>query len=298
MLPNFLLIGEPKAGTTSLHGYLGQHPDIFMSRLKEPGYFAFAGTDGYFPKFQDRPFVSDLADYEALFRDAEGHRIVGESSPQYLEFATPDLIDRIGKTLPDVKLLAVLRQPVDQAYSRYIMLVRSGLLPETDFRRKFLSDLADFDAVEPFTNGERTVTKSYATRLKLFRDAFGAEQLKIMLFDDLVAQKEAFLREILAYLAVDPAFEPDARIHANEGGLFRSRTVAAIFNRPNPVRWLARRLVPPDLRSELRQSAFGRLSRPAPPLSPAVRAELTGLLADEISALEALTGHDLARWRA
>lgn len=88
MLPNFLIIGEAKAGTTSLHNYLNQHPDDFISEYKEPDYFTFLGAKGPLPKYKDRPVITKQEEYENLFSKAVGKTVIGESSPTYLEFAS------------------------------------------------------------------------------------------------------------------------------------------------------------------------------------------------------------------
>jgi hypothetical protein len=297
LLPNFLLIGAAKAGTTSLHFYLDQHPEIFMSSLKEPGFFAFEGTRGHFPTIRDAPFVTDLASYETLFKGAHNTKVIGESSPQYLGLASPNVIRRIKKVLPDVYILAVLRQPVEQAYSHFVMLQRGKRVGSVGFREKFLSDMEKFHELSCDLYNQYVV-KSYHDRLRLYVDAFDARKIKIMLYDDLVSDPGVFMAEIYRFLGVDTDFKNDFSVKLNQGGLYSSHLVSSIMNRPNPIRWLARRLVPIRARIAFRLNLFNHLTRPAPKLDPILRAELTALLYDEISDLEHLTGRDLSAWRS
>jgi len=126
-LPNFIVGGALKAGTTSLNYYLKQHPDVYMSPFKEPRYFAYdpAGpTNGdsglHFP-------VTTLEQYAELFAGATNEKAVGEVSPHYI--ISPIAPRRIHDTLPGVKLIFSLRHPVKRAYSVYWQAVRLGNAP-------------------------------------------------------------------------------------------------------------------------------------------------------------------------
>src|SRR5436309_11753413 len=120
-LPNFLIIGAAKAGTTSLYHYLRQHPDIYMSPVKEPAYYASASVAARSGRSRG---IRTRAAYERLFAAAGAERARGEASPQYLnDDAAPD---RIAADLRDVRLIVSLRNPVDRAYSSYLGRVAGG----------------------------------------------------------------------------------------------------------------------------------------------------------------------------
>jgi len=299
MLPNFLLIGCSKAGTTSLHTYLGQHPDIFMSRYKEPAYFVFAGTDGRFPEIADRRFVSDRNEYERLFAGTNGESAVGESSTYYLDYACAEILDRIDGTLPGARFLAVVRQPVDRAYSRYLMLIGGGRADLGTFVELFRSDLETYRQPRRLGEDRTWIAQSAADRLVEFRARYDRERVKVMRFDDFRADAVAFTQEIYGFLGVDPGFRPDTSVRLNTGGVYRSRLVGWVFNRPNPIRWAARRLLPTEFRIGGRQRIREKLVERVPALDPELRAELTALrlVREEIDRLEEMTGLDLAAWR-
>ncbi len=181
-LPNFFLIGPTKSGTTSLYHYLGQHPDIFMPAEKEPFYFSH-----YFPRGLDW--------YEPVFTAAAGEKRVGEASTTY--FASDSAPGRIRKTLPEAKLVFVLRDPVDRAWSEYrYSRVVGAVSPSVSFRR--------------FATETRRVLEwgRYIEYLPLWEREFPDDQRLVLLFDDLRSDTKGSVRRIFEFLGVDPAFEP------------------------------------------------------------------------------------------
>ncbi len=131
-LPNFLVIGATKSGTTSLYTYLKQHPEVYMP-MKEPNFFAlegreppfFRGPEGWKEPSQKR--ITDLEGYRTLFAGASGEKAMGEVSPLYLY--APQAAYRIRRYVPEAKLVAILRNPVERAYSAYMHLVREDREP-------------------------------------------------------------------------------------------------------------------------------------------------------------------------
>ncbi len=117
-LTNFLIIGAAKAGTTSLYHYLRQHPDVFMSPVKEPQYYWDEGPKNMHACAYDR------AAYERLFEGSESRRAAGEASPQYLH--SPTAPARIAADLPRSRLIVSLRNPADRAYSCYLGRLRGA----------------------------------------------------------------------------------------------------------------------------------------------------------------------------
>jgi hypothetical protein len=134
-LPDFLIAGAPKSGTTALHVALARHPQLYLSRVKEPKYFL---TDGR-PRAQGGPGdaktlreqVWERDKYEALFADAPAGSLLGESTSLYLQ--DPGALRRIRTAIPDVRIIALLRDPVDRAHSNWAHLWSAGLEPEHDF---------------------------------------------------------------------------------------------------------------------------------------------------------------------
>lgn len=134
-LPDFLIAGVPKSGTTALHSALSAHPDLYLSTVKEPKFFLSEGRPpagggpGDVQTYQEH--VWRQADYEALFDPAPAGALCGEATPFYLYDLAAH--DRIRNLIPDVKLILLLRDPVDRAHSNWTHLWNAGLEPESDF---------------------------------------------------------------------------------------------------------------------------------------------------------------------
>lgn len=297
-LPTFLVIGASKTGTTSLHGYLAQHPDIFMSPTKEPGFFAFEGNSGYVPTVRTEKFVTTLEEYERLFTDARPNQHRGESSVQYLHLASQDIADRIRKYLPDVRLITILRHPVDHAHSTYTMQRRSGRIGDVPFEQIVEEEFQRFYDFDYAKYGYRFVARSYAHRLKAFLDNFANEQVLVCLYDEFANDPVEFVKSIFRFIGVDDGFTPDMSVVRNKATFHGSAAVAFLLNRPNPIRYLARHALPHSARISGRELMQSLSLRPAPRLDPKLRAQLSRRLEGEIAALETLLDRDLSHWRA
>ncbi len=119
-MPNFLIVGAMKCGTTALYYYLEQHPQIFMSPVKEPNFFCFEGREG----LDSGNSITDIAAYRGLFRGVSSERAIGEASHCYLY--EPRAVERIKHYTPDARLIAILRSPIERAYSHFLHAVRNG----------------------------------------------------------------------------------------------------------------------------------------------------------------------------
>ena len=189
-LPNFIIIGAARAGTTSLYAYLSQHPQIFMSPIKETRFFAYEGPDT--KTFLGRPNpnifpITTLEEYRALFEPAKSELAIGEASPIYLE--SPVAAQRIKQLLPEAKILAILRNPADRAFSDYLLALRYGR--------------ADWKVEDAFGEDEHYVQVGfYYGKLKRYFDLFPREQIKICLHADFSRDAISVMQDIFEYLGV------------------------------------------------------------------------------------------------
>lgn len=220
MLPNFLIIGAHKAGTTSLHAYLREHPDVFMTDVQEPSFFALEGQVRVNPDGTlNRPWVQaqgaafTLEEYEALFSGVTSETAVGEKSPMYLP--NPEAPARIHERIPRARLIAVLRDPVERAFSHYRMNVEAGY-ERASFDDAIAGELAAQPAAPGITR-HYVRTGFYAAGIRRYQEWFPAEQLKVFLYDDLVVDTGAVVEEIFRFIGVDPAFRPDTSVRHNAG---------------------------------------------------------------------------------
>src|SRR5918994_33933 len=188
-MPNFFIVGAQKAGTTSLYHYLNQHPDVFMSPRKEPFFFdrelnahgevvkqEFGG-----PGDQQAPKYVNIREYEALFAGAKGEKAIGEASPLYIY--APGTAERIKRYVPEAKLIALLRNPADRAYSAFLHAVRIGREPLSDFAQALREedDRIWYNWHYQFHYRNRGL---YYAQLKRYFEVFGREKVGIWLYED------------------------------------------------------------------------------------------------------------------
>jgi len=207
--PDFFIAGAAKSGTTSLWVYLKQHPEIFMpAKLvsKEPSYYCH----GY--------GATDYQDYCSLFQDAGPGQMAGEASTAYL--AAPESPGWIREDVPDAKIIIVLRNPVDRAYSLYRWMVNHGYESTHPFEKalsmesKRMND-ASFEASNPqyFYNYLYFHSGLYSQQIERYQSAFPDAQLKIILLDDLKNKPEQVVKDVFSFLGVDDTFKPEIKVH-------------------------------------------------------------------------------------
>lgn len=293
--PTFLIIGAARAGTTALYDLVRQHPQVFMSAIKEPNYFAFEG-EALDWRGPGNEFVNNSVhswdDYTALFADAPEGSARGEATPLYLW--APDAAKRIKARLPDVKMIAVLRNPIEQAFSHYLYARAQMIEPLDDFEAALKAEPQRLsDHWQPLF--QYSTFPRYAEQLARFYAEFPKEQLKIFLYEDYRTDPKAMLAQIYSFIGVDPAFVPDVSHETNMGGQPRHAWLQNLVMRPNPVASLAALVVPVGARRMIRDMVSRRnLARDQ--LSPAAKAWLMNALKDDISQLQDMIGRDLSHW--
>jgi hypothetical protein len=286
--PTFLVIGAYKAGTTTLHHLVRAHPDVYVPEQKEPSFFAFVdGGDPTNPAYERA--VRDESAYTQLFADAGDARAIGEVSPEYLVNAAA--APAIASRLPAVQLIAVLRNPVDRAYSDWLMYVREGREPD-DFARALELQAARREAGD--ATGHYVGTGEYAEQLARYVDLFPREQLHVWLYDELDADPSRVLREVFATIGVDPDVSPPQVQRHNVGGIPRSGADRLLLKTRDSLRPLLRRLPMSALRHRVSSNLEDRLVRPK--IDPAVRAQLVEHFRPDIERLEVMLDRDLSAW--
>lgn len=299
MKPNFLIIGAMKAGTTSLYYYLNQHPEVFMSPVKEPHFFAFEGQTINFRGPRDQEImqqmcVTERGAYEALFRGVKDEKAVGEASAMYLYY--PESAERIKKYNPDMKLIVILRNPVDRAYSSYMHLVRDG--------REYISDFESALREEPRRIAENWVpiwhyqkAGFYYLQLKRYLDVFPKNQIKIYIYEeDLKLRPQQTMRDIFLFLEVDEDYIPNMEVLYNLSGIPKNRKLHNFLIYSNPIKSLLRLFFPANVRKKVINSIKNKNLQKGPPLSEDVRKKLMEIYSDDIRLLGSLLGKDLSIW--
>ncbi len=298
-LPNFLVLGVAKAGTTSLHAYLAQHPQIYMSPRKEPHFFAYGEAplpDFTGPDSQNarQRAIPTFAAYQALFAGWTNELAIGEASTtNFMARAC----ERIHTYLPDARLILILRQPADRAYSQFLHTRRMGLEPLTDFAQA----LADEEArtqnpwLPAFTY---TRAGFYAPILQQYLDCFPREQLRIYLYEEWQAQTLPVLQDIFGFIGVEPGFVPDTAIRLNTAAVPRNRWLVRFLRGTHPLKQWLKPLLPAHWRQRtVRTLSTYNLTKP-PPFDPHLRTQLNQLYRHDIQQTAALIGRDLSHWLA
>jgi hypothetical protein len=307
MLPNFLIIGAGRSGTTSLYHYLRQHPQVFMSDVKEPNYFAFGrgphravgarwgGDDRAIPDGPGAAWlratsVTTREAYEALFERAGTAKAVGEASTRYLIHEHVPVT--IHAALPDVRLIAMLRHPVDRAFANYLAYRRDGYDPAPTFE----AAIADQDRRRrdgwPF--GPFVDFGFYTPQLTRYFDVFPRDRMRVYLYDDLVADATALVRDVFEFLEVDTSFVPRTSDRYGETGMIRNPLLRVVWAHTQRPRMAVGPLLPAAWRDRANAWATRGLVRPA--MRPDTRAQLLATYRGDTLALQDLLGRDLTAW--
>lgn len=282
-LPTFFIIGAPKAGTTSLHYYLDQHPQIQMSAIKEPRFFAPPLNP-----LNEKRRVNRLDRYEQLF-DATVE-VRGEASPNYAEYPFRQGVpERIKERVPEAKFIYLVRDPIARTLSHYDHQVATeGERTPLD---EALSDLSDPRL--PYV-----CASMYGLQLELYLRRFDEEKILVADQAELLTNRAAVLREIFGFLEVDDTFDsPHFDVERNKGEAHRTysprlATFVGRTIRPR-IQWL-----PPRVRQTLRRSgerAFLPVAQKAT-LDAESRGRLAEFYAGEVERLRELTGKRFPTW--
>lgn len=294
MMPNFLIIGAAKAGTTSLYYYLSQHPQIYMSPSKEPRFFALEGETLAFrnpDKGINETSITQLENYLKLFEGVKDEVAIGEASPLYLY--SEKAVERIKYYIPHVKLIAILRNPVDRAFSCYTHLIREGIEPfsfEGGLKEEESRIRDNWAHLWHYRQAGY-----YYPQLKRYFKNFGREQIKIYLYEDLNKNSTEIAQDAYRFLGVDDSFAPDLT-RMNVSGVPKIRLLQTLLGTQNPVRSALKRILPKSLRKnvakEMRQWNLENKLQ----LDSAVRMQLIEDYRKDILKLEGLIERDLHNW--
>lgn len=280
MLPNLLVVGAMKSGTTSLHRYLSLHPQIFMSEDKEPAFFAL-----------EKNWHRGVPWYSSLFETDKPIR--GESSSDYTKFpAIGGVPERIHSVVPDIRLVYLVREPVERIVSHYIDAYSFGRV-----HKPIDDELTNFQG-QHFVNCSR-----YYMQLERYLEYFEADRILVITSEELRAVRVATMRAVFEFLGVDPSFSSPAfkdvlytaeekRRHARLGYVFLG--IADKVRRSSLRPYLSPKFMAP-IRTLNRRTAR---PIPRPELDASLRRELVDYLRPDVERLRAFTGNPFAEWQA
>jgi hypothetical protein len=298
-MPNTFIIGAAKSGTTSLYDYLRQHPDVFMSPVKEPRYFAYAENPPEMAGPGDEETnrasgaVYTLDDYRALFEGATTESIVGEASPVYLyDEDAPRLLH---EHCPDATLIAVLRNPIERAYSHYLQLVQSGREPLGDFGAALDAEDERVAAGWEWSWHYRRMG-FYAQQLARYLEYFDREQLQVYRFEELTENPGGFAQTVYRALGVDSSFEPDTSIRRRATGVPTLDWLHQFIGNPDHIlrRW-SRYVLPEAVRDRILLTVRNA-NLQKPPLPDTARVRLAKVYRDDVQRLNTLLDRSFFDW--
>jgi hypothetical protein len=293
--PDLFVVGAPKCGTTTLYHQLAAHPEIFMSRPKEPSYFAAERYRNWRMSYPE-----DESRYLELFAEAGDAKRIGDASTSYLE--APFAAERIRDFQPAARIVIMLRDPVTMIDSLHGMRVAQGREPYED-----LAEALEDERTRPGFGvvGDQSAIRyrdraRFGAMLPAWFDTFGRERVHVMLLEDVVANAAGTFRTLLEFLDVDPRFQPDFDRRYNTGYRRRSQRVASVVKGVPPAGVpvpLRHRLVSPVVKLLNR---VNRVPKQRPPVADEVREMLQRELADDVARASELLGRDLRQvwWAA
>jgi hypothetical protein len=302
--PNFFIVGTAKSGTTSLYHYLRQHPQVYMSPIKEPCYFAseirmenLSEAHRRYIRLHSgettsRPpgwLFTTWQEYLQLFQGVENEIAVGEASVAYLWSETA--ASNIAARLPDAKIVIMLRDPAERAFSQYLHQVAVGLV-HGSFREHL---------EECLRNRDRTISAHYPLlevglyqkQVKRYLDRFPAKNIRIYWYEEDWRQPDRLLADLFQFLGVDPAFQPDTSRKKLERQAPRFPFAYHLAMRLDLTHQIGQ-VIPENLRLRIRKLLFRRGT--SLQMLPADRSLLVDYYRNDILGLGSLLDRDLTAW--
>jgi len=292
-LPNLLIVGAAKCGTTSLHNYLKQHPDIFMSKQKEP-HFLINSDIG-----EDRihKAITVLEDYEDLFKTDSIYKYKGESSVMYLAF--PEFsIKNIKKYLdPDVKIIIMLRNPVERAFAGYLHNLRYNPSENLSFEEAFEKSEARYYKERDITPDTRYLhVGNYYSQVESFISMFNDNVLVIM-YEDYVNDIDLCLANVFDFLDIDKISVDTSRRHMVGGWIFKRKFLRNLLIPKNNFKSLIKSLLPnKKIRKAIKQKIMNMSTVENPSISKDMHKKLTEYYRKDIDNLSKLLNKELNCW--
>ncbi len=278
--PDLFLVGAPRCGTTNMYTYLKQHPEIYLSVLKEPHFFS---TDLTSPP----QAVVDENLYLSLFAGVEGEKRIGEGSVWYLESErTPAAIR---ERSPAARVLVMLRNPLDMIFSLHGLYLRTGNEEIADFDAALAAqeDRARGARIPPetyFPEGLQYMSVAlYSEKVGRYFETFGRERVKVVIFDDFISETRAVLEDVFRFLEVDPK----TPVELDPGK-------AKALIRPKVLHQL--RTTDPIVRDKMRGGGRRHTVPRQSSMSDATRKRLAEHFAPDVAALSKLLDRDLDTW--
>lgn len=287
--PNFIIVGAPKAGTTSIANYLSQHPDIFISKEKEPFYFLpdilkeTSKSDPMYESIEKKAHL-DRESYYGLFEESNSEHKLGEATVHYL-YHYKEVIPRIKQELGDISIIIILRNPVERAFSNYkyqsrgqIVSFEKALELEEERKLKGYNSFWFYKEVG-----------LYYLPVKSYLENFS--NVKVCFFEDFKDHPVRFMQDLYQFLDVDNSFTPDITVQHNITMVPKNKLLHFLFFVKH--RLGIKKIFPKRMRAKMAESLFKKNNEK---LSPDTYRKLQQFYKEDIVKLEELLGKDLSKW--
>jgi hypothetical protein len=304
---DFFIVGAARCGTTSLYGMLDQHPHVCMSPVKEPNFFSSDVTSGPLRrKLSDElqaeswqqfikgdmngrlhnGYIRNIDDYHSLFRKCKAGQMTGEASVSYLYSA--EAAEKIAAYNPKAKIIIILRQPAERAFSHYQM-ERRLTLTDSPFLNDLYSDIGyvrkDWGSTPLYIELGR-----YYSQVKRYYDVFGPAAVKTLLYDDFISSANEVFADVCTFLGI-PEFKAQA-VHSNGALLPRKGSAALASNQKLKVR-LKKPLETLGLKTHVKKLIY---TVSGERLDETEKRQLTSFFYNDIHMLSRLLQKDLSHW--
>jgi len=311
ILPNFIVVGANKGGTTSIYHYLKQHPEVYLSPVKEPHFFSSDIDVNLFKrefaqnKLQDiekyvngdmqqefhAAFIRDETQYRKLFKLVKNEKAIGELSTSYLYSKTA--ASEIIKLIPKCKIIICLRNPIERAFSHYRMNLWTGNSNEFDFL-KALED--DFDHDPKVWGNAHLYTEigMYYEQVKRYLDLFDKEHVKIIFTEDMKRDAAGVIRELYEFIGVTSDFTPDTSTQYNEVFTPKYKNLTWVLNKSG-IRPLMKKFSPSFIKKMVVKMFYKGKSDKGE-IATAAKAFLVRKLEQDVKQLGLLLNKDLSNW--
>lgn len=308
-LPNFFVVGAAKSGTTSLYEYMKMHPQIYMAPIKETHHFS---TDIDNTKFRPNyarslnkdlskfletdmeqgifhAFVNDWDQYAKLFKNVKGEKAIGEITNSYLY--SNEAAKNIFKKFPNAKVIMMLRNPIERAFSHYLMDLRIGYETE-NFMTALKKDMARDPKGWGISN-LYTEIGMYSEQVKRFIEIFPERQRRIYLFDDFKKDAGAVVKDMFSFLSVEPNVDIDYSQKFNPSFIPKNKLIGKLNTQKKIKDWL-KGVLPKSVKSRFKKTFY--TDKDLPKITAEERNFLAGVFRDDVMKLGKLLGRDLSDW--
>lgn len=288
MKADFFIVGTPKAGTTSLYYYLEEHPEIYMSPIKETNYFSYSEIKKQGLYYNEEHVVTP-EDYEAQFAGATHEKALGEASVSYLFY--PSVPTKIKAYNPQARIIMVLRNPVDRGFSHYLMDSRLGFVKSSleDILNKKVKDRVAGDLFYQ----QYVSLGCYYEQIKRYFDTFGSDQVKVLFYEDITKDINAVVKEIYQFLGVDTNYNAATDQKYNVFLAPQNPFIKKLYTLKS-FRAIVKKIFGPSLQEKIKNTFFAKEKKPK--LDPSLKATMQELFKEDILKTSNLLNTDLSHW--